>query len=302
MSFLGYPARLLDSDFSQDNLFAVIYAVPLSFEGGKPVQLKAFAEDQVGNAQFEDFYSKTRSRKVRPLKVNLTEACLRSTIHPQAQGLLGELARDAGGEIPFQTSLGSDARYLEEFKLLNEQLRPINAGRLKKLSKSNRFERHWFQAFLPQTGAVRYRMAERLAFFGGGQLVSDLVHDGYTYRERLAGSQVITASSGIVSFAENLGVFGNVVGVDHGLGLSSVYAHLGTKDVRQGDTVEIGDAIGTTGDTGLTCTRGVFFQVRVQGVPVEPTEWLSKVWYNDHISSKIRRVKQLLGITQVSTF
>ncbi|MCB0329417.1 MAG: M23 family metallopeptidase [Bdellovibrionales bacterium] len=304
-TFIGYPARLLDTDLQDTDLFAVVYAIPLRSGNGESPTPKVFADDAVGNTQLVDFYSKETERKLRPRKVELSDTCLRSQVHPLAEqslAVLTDLLAPGEERYQFQTGAGSPARYLEEFKLLNEDLRPVNDSRLATVTKGTRYQRYWDQAFLAQAGTVRYGSGERLAFFGAGRVISDLPHIGYFYRERFAGQEVVAANSGIVVLAAAEGVYGQTIVIDHGLGVFSIYGHLSKIDVARGDTVEIGDIIGEMGKTGLICESGVFYQMRVQGVPVEPAEWLSRAWFNDHIEGKVRRVKQLLGITTPSAF
>jgi murein DD-endopeptidase MepM/ murein hydrolase activator NlpD len=62
---------------------------------------------------------------------------------------------------------------------------------------------------------------------------------------------VPAGNAGLVVFADYLGIYGNTVILDHGLGLFSMYSHLSEIQVSAGDKVERGDAIGTTGLTGL---------------------------------------------------
>lgn len=65
-----------------------------------------------------------------------------------------------------------------------------------------------------------------------------------------AGTPVVAAADGAVTLAAELVLTGNTVVVDHGLGLSTTYAHLATVAVRPGERVRQGEAIGTVGATG----------------------------------------------------
>jgi murein DD-endopeptidase MepM/ murein hydrolase activator NlpD len=301
-AFLGYPGRLFDSDLHEDDLFGVLYALPLLSR--KPA-VRAFAEDSVGNARLSTFYSKETPRKVRPRRVNISRSCLRVKVHElfeASRGTLRDYVSPGESKLSLQTPVGSLERQQEEFQLLNRDLRLLNDAQLERITKKSRYQRYWWGAFEKQFGTVRFGNAERLAFFSEDRVIADRVHDGYFYRENSPQQSVIAANNGVVSFAGALGVYGNTVVLDHGLGLSTVYAHLDRIDVSEGAKVDIGDEIGVMGDSGLSCEAGVFFQVRVHGIPVEPAEWLSKSWFHDHIERKVEATKRGLGITFPSPF
>ncbi len=67
--------------------------------------------------------------------------------------------------------------------------------------------------------------------------------------------------------AEFLGIYGNCVIVDHGMGLQSLYAHLSTIDVQVGQTVEQGQTLGRSGATGLAGGDHLHFTMLLGGRP-----------------------------------
>ena len=76
--------------------------------------------------------------------------------------------------------------------------------------------------------------------------------------------------------------------IDHGLGVQSLYGHLSTTDVKEGDMVEKGQAIGRTGTTGLAGGDHLHFTMLVNGVAVNPVEWWDPHWMEDRVFRKIR--------------
>lgn len=88
------------------------------------------------------------------------------------------------------------------------------------------------------------------------------------------GTHVRAVASGRVAYASWLGGFGNIVIVDHGQEYMSVYAYNQSllKDV--GDPVGTGDIIATVGATGGQVEPGLYFEIRHQGKPVNPSLWL----------------------------
>ncbi len=73
------------------------------------------------------------------------------------------------------------------------------------------------------------------------------------------------AQRGIVVHAGDLGIYGNCVVIDHGLGVQSLYGHLSSIGVKVGDTVEKGQALGRSGMTGLAGGDHLHFTMLVGG-------------------------------------
>ena len=88
--------------------------------------------------------------------------------------------------------------------------------------------------------------------------------------------------------AEFLGIYGNCVVVDHGLGLQSLYAHLSSIGVKVGDTVTQGQELGRSGTTGLAGGDHLHFTMLLGGHPVTPIDWWSQQWVQDRVLRKLR--------------
>jgi septal ring factor EnvC (AmiA/AmiB activator) len=89
------------------------------------------------------------------------------------------------------------------------------------------------------------------------------------------GSSVRTVHDGIVAFSGPFTGYGNLVIVDHGTETYSLYGQLGAAQVDRGARVERGEAVGTAGRI-LAGVPGMYFEMRVDGKPVDPLEWLKK--------------------------
>jgi len=89
-----------------------------------------------------------------------------------------------------------------------------------------------------------------------------------------AGTGVLAAGSGQVIYAGWLGSYGNAIIIDHGKGLSTLYAHLSSIAVREGEAVNRGERIGNVGSTGLSTGPHLHFEVRKNGDPVNPTSYI----------------------------
>lgn len=89
------------------------------------------------------------------------------------------------------------------------------------------------------------------------------------------GTPVHVISGGKVAYSNWLSGFGNIIIVDHGAGYLSVYAHNQSLLKQVGDTVAAGDTIATVGATGGQVEPGLYFEIRHNGVPVNPLLWLT---------------------------
>jgi murein DD-endopeptidase MepM/ murein hydrolase activator NlpD len=96
-----------------------------------------------------------------------------------------------------------------------------------------------------------------------------------------------------VVHAKSLGIYGNCVIVDHGMGLQSLYAHLSSIAVKVGDMVNQGELLGRTGSTGLAGGDHLHFTMLLGGTPVTPIEWWSAKWVQDRVMRKFREAEAL---------
>ncbi|MEH1829965.1 MAG: peptidoglycan DD-metalloendopeptidase family protein [Nostoc sp.] len=88
------------------------------------------------------------------------------------------------------------------------------------------------------------------------------------------GSKIRAADSGKVIFAGWYGGYGRAVIIDHGNGLTTLYGHTSELYVTEGQAVERGQAIGAVGSTGFSTGPHLHFEVRRNGTPVNPTDYL----------------------------
>lgn len=136
-------------------------------------------------------------------------------------------------------------------------------------------ERRWSGTFgLPLTGDLRTTAAfgQRRSYNGGP--VSSY-HTGHDYGAD-EGTPIHAPITGTVALAEPLQVRGQVVMLDHGLGVFTGFWHLSRIDVTQGQVVGRGEVLGLVGDTGLSTGPHLHWEMRVLGVPVDPLQWTAQ--------------------------
>ena len=86
---------------------------------------------------------------------------------------------------------------------------------------------------------------------------------------------VTAVHDGTVAFADQFLGYGLMVIVDHGGKNHTLYAHLAEARVRPGQHVSAGDVVGTVGASGVD-GPGLYFEIRSQGKPQDPQEWLTR--------------------------
>ena len=92
--------------------------------------------------------------------------------------------------------------------------------------------------------------------------------------EATEGSNIVSVFPGHVVYTGWFRGYGNLIIVDHGGEYYTVYAHAADIRVTEGDEVKQGQIIGTVGDTGSLQGPRLYFEVRYEGKPQDPTQWL----------------------------
>ncbi len=98
-------------------------------------------------------------------------------------------------------------------------------------------------------------------------------HSGLDISNR-KGTEIVATADGKISFAGKKRHYGNIVIIDHGFGKSTRYAHLNKIRVKRGQKVKRGDVIATLGNTGKSTGPHLHYEVRLNGTPVNPMNYI----------------------------
>ena len=92
--------------------------------------------------------------------------------------------------------------------------------------------------------------------------------------ERLAKTEVRAPADGIVIFAGEKAAYGNTIVIDHGRDITTLFGHLQRMLVTPGQKVERGQHVGHVGNTGRSTGPHLHYEVRINGVPVNPRRYV----------------------------
>jgi murein DD-endopeptidase MepM/ murein hydrolase activator NlpD len=178
---------------------------------------------------------------------------------------------------------------LDKFLVINSDLRRKNAEKIASFAAQSLPEILWGGAvFHPFTNtAVESAFADQRTYVYGGKDVDRQTHLGFDLA-RVVNSPIVASNRGKVVYAAPLGIYGNCVILDHGMGVQSLYAHLSSIGVQPGQMVEKEQELGKSGMTGLAGGDHLHFTMLVNGQMVNPVEFWDAHWIQDRIIRKLR--------------
>ena len=175
----------------------------------------------------------------------------------------------------------------EQFIAVNKTLRKVNEDKITAVTKIATPQMLWRGAFAQLSNSkVEANFADFRTYTYQGEPVDSAYHLGYDLSVTKH-YPVEASNAGKIAFAAPLGIYGNAVIIDHGLGLFSLYGHLSAIDVKVGDSVTQRQVLGKTGETGLAAGDHLHFGIFLGGLPVLPVEWWDQKWIDDNITPKL---------------
>ena len=279
----GFPAKYWDDSFKHyDDLYVAFFPIPQGFDDTKDA-MSLLARDNIGNAATASFNYRTRTRRwgafTSTLDATKAEA-LKNVLasHPSNEAIKARLSGDLITDL--RHLIKTSARHDES--VLSDPLSQTEGRRL------------WTTSFgRPVSVYPTNSTGDQQTIVLNGQEIIKGPTIGARFQVA-SRQKVVAANNGRVTFEDTLPLNGTTVVIDHGFGLSSVYAHLSSATVKPGEEVIKGQQIGQTGTSGLAQSEEVYFEMRLHGVPVSPNEWWDDTWINDHIQSKTGFVQKTL--------
>lgn len=258
--------------YRQENgVYACLFAWPHNVERSAFIP-RVVVEDLAGNQRTGGFYYQPIPRPPRVDRINV------------GQGFLDSKMPDFRQYYPEITD------NLQLFLKVNGELRAKNVARLNEFATKTADRPLWEGAFLRLPNAApRAGFNDKRDYMFNDQKIDHQTHLGLDLAS-LAASPVPASNSGTVVLAEDFGIYGQCIIIDHGLGLQSLYSHLSSIDVSVGDQVTKGQIIGRTGATGMAGGDHLHFGIVLAGIEINPREWLDGHWIQDNFTGKWQQV------------
>ncbi len=121
----------------------------------------------------------------------------------------------------------------------------------------------------PARGWISSRFGYRISPFTGRREF----HKGLDIANR-KGTPIIVPADGVVAFVGKKGLLGKMITIDHGHGMVTRYGHIRKAMKKQGEAVKRGDTIALMGNTGRSTGPHLHYEVRLNGVQVNPTKYI----------------------------
>ena len=275
VEYPGYPAAgaTIEGVKVTDPAMRVAFFALLHDQDLKtPIRL--FARDEAGNTARADFDYRVFPKPFKRSRIEVDDRLLDRVVPAILEGT---------------TDVKPEGDNLAKFLVINGELRQKNNAKIASFAAQTKPELLWRGAvFHPFVNtAVESAFADHRTYFYRGKQVDQQVHLGFDLAS-YAGTPIVSANRGIVVSAEELGIYGNCVIIDHGLGVQSLYGHLSSIDAKPGQTVEKEQQIGRSGMTGMAGGDHLHFTMLVNGKMVNPVEWWDAHWIEDRILRKLR--------------
>jgi len=251
-------------------VFMSYFPVPLSVDKGS-TKMVVSVKDRGGNEIGLAIPYHVKPKKFRKDHLELSDNFLNQKM-PEFQQMEPQLR----GKTPVET-----------FIYVNEKMRDDNFKTIQSICLKTAGTRLWTGPFL------RMKNAAPMAGFGDMRTytyqkksIGESVHLGVDLAST-AHAPIEAANSGVVLFTGYLGIYGNTVILDHGLGVLSLYAHMNDIKVKTGQQVSREEVLGSSGSSGLAGGDHLHFSMIVGGHFVDPVEWWDPHWIKDNIEIKI---------------
>ncbi len=262
--FPGFPGLIKD----RPERFFVLFAHP--YDAPAEARAVLVATDKAGNTRQMPIAYELKNVKYKKSTIAISDNFL-----AKVSSLLTDVAAQKG--LP-----------AEVFVAVNKAMRKENEAKIKEITSKATPAILWNGAFTQLSNSkVEANFADQRTYTYKGEPIDTAYHVGYDLSVT-KNYPAESANSGTVAFVGNLGIYGNTVILDHGLGLHTLYSHLSSIDVKVGDSVKQRQPVGKTGDTGLAAGDHLHFGVYLDGVAVLPVEWWDPKWIEDNIAPKLQ--------------
>ena len=268
--------------FYKKNYFISIITWPIDIKDFKRVNLVAI--DMAGNKTESKvpFYIKNFKEKIDDIKIS------------------DDFVNNVSKHVLENSEMNVPADIVDIFIKTNKELREKNVNTIREVVRKNlsnnkdvSFDLKTFERL--SNAATFAQFGERRHYFYGDKKIDEAWHLGMDWAS-VKRADILTTNPGKVIFKDYLGIYGNTIIIDHGFGLGTLYAHTSASSVEVNDEVKAGQHIANTGSTGAVFGDHLHFGVLVQGIEVNPNEWLDHSWMKTNITKTINDAVKVMNV------
>jgi murein DD-endopeptidase MepM/ murein hydrolase activator NlpD len=268
----GFPASGAGIANADPALHVAFFALLWNQDRNTPIDV--FARDDLGNESHATFDYRVFPKAFRNSRIPIDDRFLSKAVPAILQNT-PELKVENASDL------------VASFLRINRDLRRENNMTIAALAHQTSPQILWQGPFKQLTNtAVEAGFADQRTYVYKGEDIDQQVHLGFDLAST-AQAPVQAANRGRVVYAGWLGIYGNCVILDHGMGLQSLYAHLSSITVNVGDAVNTSDQLGRSGSTGLAAGDHLHFTMLLAGNSITPIDWWSPKWVQDRIARKL---------------
>jgi murein DD-endopeptidase MepM/ murein hydrolase activator NlpD len=277
IEYPGFPAAGAGVTSADPSLNVAFFSLLYDQDLNTPIV--AFAEDEAGNQAKASFMDNVFEKPFKKSRIEIDDKFLRKVITDISEG---------SPELKISNSPNDD-ELVSTFLKINGEVRRENTDEIQRIGSTQTSPRRLWELPFVQLGnsQVEARFADHRTYVYKGREIDQQVHLGFDLAVT-ANVPVAAANAGKVLHASRLGIYGNCIIIDHGMGVTSLYGHLSSFDVGVGDSVTRGQTIGRSGMTGLAGGDHLHFTMLVDGRMVNPVEWWDPHWIQDRVDRKLR--------------
>jgi murein DD-endopeptidase MepM/ murein hydrolase activator NlpD len=280
VEYRGFPAAGAGVEGADPSIkvafFALLYDQPLN------TPIAAFARDEAGNEAKATFVDNVFEKPFKKSRIEIDDKFINRVV-PEII--------EHSPELKITAPAPDSPEMLAGFLRVNGELRKINADEIAALALKTSPKRLWDGPFVQLGNSkVEASFADHRTYIYKGKEIDQQTHLGFD----LAVTEhvpVAAAAAGVIVNASWLGIYGNCVIIDHGLGVQSLYGHLMSFDVKVGDAVTRGQVVGKSDSTGLAGGDHLHFTLLVGGRMVNPVEWWDPHWMTDRVERKLKEAR-----------
>ena len=262
--FPGYKGQTKDP-----SVYLAFFAHP--YDTPETEKATLMATDKAGNARQMALAYTLKGVKYKKSTIPVSEEFINGKVAP--------LINDVGAR---------QGSAKELFVKVNRDIRKENEEKIKAVTQKTAGSMLWSGPFNQLTNSkVEANFADARTYVYKNETIDHAYHLGFdlSVTKRYP---VEAANSGVVGFIGDLGIYGNTVILDHGLGLATLYSHLSSIDVKPGEQIKKAQILGKTGETGLAVGDHLHYGVYLNGIAVLPLEWWDEKWLRDNVYPKLQ--------------